>query len=101
MRNERSARVARRERPPRLTMPLEEAERISTNAADGLLDTSDPDVARVVAQANRVVTRSQMWGSTPDLPTRRWRRLTVLGGLLFVLIWVAGLMLPLLASLGK
>ena len=97
MADERSPRVERRERPPRVAMPLEEALRISTNAADGVLDLADPDVARVVAQANRVVTRSQMWGSTPDLPTRRWRRWTVVGGLLFVLVWVAGLLLPLLA----
>jgi hypothetical protein len=99
MRNERTARLARRDRTPRVAMPLEEAERIATNAAEGLLDTSDPDVARIVGQANRVVIRSQMWGSTPDLPTRRWRRLTVVGGVLFVLVWVGGLLLPLLASL--
>jgi hypothetical protein len=80
-------------------MPLEEAQRIATNASEGLLDVGDPDVARVVAQANRVVIRSQMWGSTPDVPTRRWRRLTVVGGLVFILVWVAGLLVPLFIAM--
>jgi hypothetical protein len=97
----RNDRTQRHDRPPRLAMPLEEAERIATNAADGVLDISDPDVARVVAQANRVVIRSQMWGTTPDTSTRRWRKLTVLGGILFVAVWVAGLLIPLFSSLGS
>lgn len=96
----RNDRTQRRDRPPRLAMPLEEAERIATNAADGVLDVNDPDVARVVAQANRVVIRSQMWGSTPDVSTRRWRKLTVIGAILFVAVWVAGLLVPLFTSLG-
>jgi hypothetical protein len=91
----------RNDRPPRLAMPLEEAERIATFAADGVLDVSDPDVARVVAQANRVVIRSQMWGAAPDTSTRRWRKLTVVFGLLFVAVWVAGLLVPLLTALNQ
>jgi hypothetical protein len=91
----------RKDRPPRLEMPLEEAQRISTNAADGLLDTSDPDVARVVAQANRVVVRAGVWGRSDDRAERRWWRLGLIGAVVFLAIWVAGLLVPLLSALGS
>lgn len=92
-------RIGRRERAPRVSMPIEEAQKIAANASNGLLDLADPDVARVVAQANRVVLRSQMWGSAPEPSTRRWRRLTVIGGIVFIAVWVAGLLVPLFVSL--
>jgi hypothetical protein len=91
----------RKDRPPRLEMPLEEAQRFSTNAADGLLDTSDPDVARVVAQANRVVVRAGVWGRSDDRAERRWWRLGLIGAVVFLAIWVAGLLVPLLSALGS
>lgn len=91
----------RKDRPPRMEMPLDEAQRISANAADGLLDTTDPDVARVVAQANRVVVRAGVWGRTDDRAERRWWRLGVVGAIVFLAIWVAGLLIPLLTALGQ
>ncbi|WP_157071541.1 hypothetical protein [Curtobacterium ammoniigenes] len=87
-----------RERAPRVAMALDEAQRIAEHAASGLLDTTDADVARVVAQANRVVMRAQMWGASEGATTRRWRRMTVIGGLVFIAVWVAGLLVPLALS---
>lgn len=95
MQNERTR---RRERAPRVTMSLDEAQRIAENASKGLLDTTDVDVARVVAQANRTVMRSQMWGGSDSASTRRWRRLTIVGGMIFIAVWVAGLLVPLALS---
>jgi hypothetical protein len=92
-------RTSRRERPPRVAMPIDEAQRIAENASNGLLDMADPDVARVVAQANRVVVRSQVWGAAQEPKARRWRRLTVVGAIVFIAVWVAGLLVPLFISL--
>lgn len=75
----------------------EEAEEISRHAREGRLDTGDPEIRRVVHEANREVVRHSLWG---DMPVRQ-RRLLLIGGIAFVALWVIGLAVPLLLTFGS
>ncbi len=43
-------------------LTVEEATAITEHAASGSLPLDDPEVRKVVEQANRVLVRAQMWG---------------------------------------
>lgn len=81
-------------------LTVEEATVISQHARDGVLELDDPEVRKVVEQANRVLVRAQMWGEERSPKLRRRRRIIAFGALVMVLIWVAGLFVPLAVRLG-
>lgn len=75
-------------------MSAEEAERIVRNAGTGRLDTRDPEIRRLIATAQRRVARHTLWGDVSSTRHRRW----VIGGVLFLVLWVVGLAVPLLST---
>ncbi|AMM21942.1 hypothetical protein AX769_19585 [Frondihabitans sp. PAMC 28766] len=77
-------------------MTLPEAEKIVALDLDGKLDRSDSDVAKVVFEAHTVVQRSSLWGAAPGTPARRQGRVVFIGGAIFIAVWIAGLIIPLL-----
>lgn len=77
-------------------LTVEEATAIAEHARSGSLPLDDPEVRKVVDQANRVLVRAQMWGEDRSPKLRRRRRWIAVGGLLVVAAWVAGLILPLI-----
>jgi len=78
-------------------LSLEEATAIAEHAREGRLDLDDPEIRRLVGEANRMLVRTQMWGETPPTPRRRWkRRGLAIGAAAIVAIWVIGLLGPLL-----
>lgn len=81
-------------------LTVEEATAITEHAASGSLPLDDPEVRKVVEQANRVLVRAQMWGEERSPRLRRRRRLLAVGALVMVLVWVAGLLVPLAFRLG-
>lgn len=81
-------------------LTVEEATVISQHARDGVLELDDPEVRKVVEQANRALVRAQMWGEERSPKLRRRRRIIAFGALVMVLIWVAGLLVPLAVRLG-
>uniref|UniRef100_A0A942SZV1 Uncharacterized protein n=1 Tax=Neobacillus citreus TaxID=2833578 RepID=A0A942SZV1_9BACI len=81
-------------------LTVDEATAIAEHARSGALPLDDPEVRRVVEQANRVLVRAQMWGEDRSPKLRRRRRWLVVGALLMVLVWVAGLLVPLALRLG-
>lgn len=81
-------------------LTVDEATVIAEHARAGALELDDPEVRKVVEQANRVLVRAQMWGEERSPTLRRRRRLLTGAALLFLLVWVAGLLLPLLFRLG-
>jgi hypothetical protein len=81
-------------------LTVDEATVIAQHARDGVLELDDPEVRKVVEQANRVVVRAQMWGDEPSPRLRRRRRFIAIGALVMVLVWVAGLLVPLAVRFG-
>ncbi len=82
-------------------MTLPEAERIVALDLDGKLDRKDPDVAKVVYEAHTVVQRASIWGAAPGTPSRRRSVLIFFGAAIFIAVWIAGLLIPLLLHLDK
>jgi len=81
-------------------LTVDEATVIAEHARDGVLELDDPEVRKVVDQANRVLVRAQMWGEERSPKLRRRRRLIAIGALVMVLVWVAGLLVPLAVHFG-
>ncbi|OII25341.1 hypothetical protein BIV03_09005 [Curtobacterium sp. MCBA15_016] len=75
-------------------LTVDEATVIAQHARDGVLELDDPEVRKVVEQANRVLVRAQMWGDEPSPRLRRRRRFIAIGALVMVLVWVVGLLAP-------
>ncbi|MFT4211917.1 MAG: hypothetical protein QM626_08590 [Microbacterium sp.] len=75
-------------------MTAEEAERIVRNAGAGRLDMSDPEIRKLVATAQRSIARHTLWGDVSGTRHRRW----VIGGILFLLLWLIGLAVPFLST---
>ncbi|GAA3335237.1 hypothetical protein HP467_12010 [Curtobacterium albidum] len=85
---------------PRDDLTVEEATAIAEHARSGSLPLDDPEVRRVVDQANRTLVRAQMWGEDRSPKLRRRRRIIAFAALAMVLVWVVGLLGPLLLRLG-
>jgi type IV secretory pathway component VirB8 len=81
-------------------LTVDEATVITQHARDGVLELEDPEVRKVVEQANRVLVRAQMWGEERSPKLRRRRRFIAVGALLVVLVWVAGLLVPIAVRFG-
>ena len=81
-------------------LTVDEAAVIAEHARSGALDVDDPEVRKVVEQANRVLVRAQMWGEERSPKLRRRRRFIAIGALVMVLVWVAGLLVPLALRFG-
>ncbi|MBF4615718.1 hypothetical protein [Curtobacterium sp. VKM Ac-1376] len=81
-------------------LTADEAAVIAEHARAGTLDLEDPEVRRVVEQANRVLVRTQMWGDERSPKLRRRRRFIAAAALVMVLVWVAGLLVPLALRFG-
>lgn len=81
-------------RGSRAPMRIEEAVAIARNSKLGLLDEDDPDIAKLVDQANALVVRFRLWGQEPVEQRTRGRRLLVVGGITVTAIWLAGWLLP-------
>ena len=79
---------------------MPKAELTVEDARSGSLPLDDPEVRRVVEQANRTLVRAQMWGEDRSPRLRRRRRWLAAGALVMVLVWVAGLLVPLAFRLG-
>jgi hypothetical protein len=75
-------------------MTLEEAVAIARNSKLGLLDEDDPDIAKLVDQANAFVVRFRIWGQEPVEQRTRSRRLLVIGSVVVTAIWLAGWLIP-------
>jgi hypothetical protein len=82
-------------------MTLPEAERIVALDHDGKLDRSDAQVSKVVFEAHTVVQRAAMWGGSPGHPTRRRTGYILLACGLFLAVWIAGLLIPLLLGFDR
>ncbi|OIH93828.1 hypothetical protein [Curtobacterium sp. MCBA15_001] len=83
-------------------LSLDEARAIAEHAREGRLELDDPEIRRLVGEANRMLVRTQMWGETPPTPRRRWkRRMLAFGAAGIVLVWVIGLLGPLLLRIGS
>jgi CBS domain-containing protein len=93
----------RTHRPDRVrsSMTIDEARAIVQQADSGNLPVDDPDVRRVVGEANRVLVRAATWGGGERTPrSRRVRRAVWIGAITFLAVWVVGLLWPLVALLG-
>ncbi|MFT4307583.1 MAG: hypothetical protein QM604_11905 [Microbacterium sp.] len=75
-------------------MTAEEAERIVRNAGAGRLDLRDPEIRKLVSTAQRSIARHTLWGDVSSTRHRRW----VIGGVLFLLLWLIGLAVPFLST---
>lgn len=84
----------------RSSMTVDEAEAIVRQAEEGRLAVDDPDVRRVVGQANRVLVRAGTWGADRSPRSRRTRRFVLWGSVVLLLAWVIGLLWPLAALVG-
>lgn len=83
-------------------LSLDEATAIAEHAREGRLELDDPEVRRLVGEANRILVRTQMWGEAPTTPRRRWkRRMLAVGAALIVVVWVVGLFGPLLLRIAS
>ncbi|PCN46554.1 hypothetical protein Csp2054_16530 [Curtobacterium sp. 'Ferrero'] len=82
-------------------LTVEEATAIAEHARSGSLPLDDPEVRKVVDQANRVLVRAQMWGEDRSPRLRRRRRAIAVGALVVVAVWIAGLVLPLVWHLTR
>lgn len=91
----------RRPRRSVTRMTLDEAEKIVALDNDGALDRSDRDVAKIVFEAHTVVQRSAIWGAAPGSDSRRRGRWIFLGAAVFIAVWIAGLLIPLLLGLDR
>ena len=80
-------------------LTVDEATAIAEHAENGHLDMEDPDVRRLVGEANRLLVRAGVWGVAESPRQRRRRRLLAIGASVLVLSWLAGLFLPLLVRL--
>jgi hypothetical protein len=82
-------------------MTLAEAEKIVALDREGRLDRSDSDVAKVIFEAHTVVQRSTIWGSEPGNPGRRRTKWIFVACGIFLAVWIAGLIIPLLLGLDR
>lgn len=82
-------------------MTLPEAERIVALDNEGKLDRDDKAVAKVVFEAHTVVQRAAIWGSEPGHPGRRRTAWIFFACAIFVAVWIAGLIIPLLLGLDR
>lgn len=80
-------------------LTVDEATAIAEHAEHGRLDTEDPEVRRLVGEANRVLVRAGVWGVAESPRQRRRRRVLAIGASVLVVSWLAGLFLPLLIKL--
>jgi hypothetical protein len=80
-------------------LTVDEATAIAEHAENGDLDMEDPEVRRLVGEANRLLVRAGVWGIAESPKQRRRRRLLAIGASVLVLSWLAGLFLPLLVKL--
>jgi hypothetical protein len=82
-------------------MTLPEAERIVALDHEGKLDRDDPSVSKIVFEAHTVVQRAAMWGGEPGNPGRRrmWWIIVACG--IFVAVWIAGLLIPLILGFDR
>ncbi|NII41472.1 hypothetical protein E9228_002119 [Curtobacterium flaccumfaciens] len=80
-------------------LTVDEATAIAEHAENGDLDMEDPEVRRLVGEANRLLVRAGVWGIAESPKQRRRRRLLAIGASVLVLSWLAGLFLPLLIKL--
>jgi len=80
-------------------LTVDEATAIAEHAENGHLDMEDPDVRRLVGEANRLLVRAGVWGVAESPRQRRRRRFLAIGAAVLVLSWLAGLFLPLLVRL--
>ncbi|MBM7473885.1 hypothetical protein [Curtobacterium herbarum] len=80
-------------------LTVDEATAITEHAENGNLDMEDPEVRRLVGEANRLLVRAGVWGIAEGPRQRRRRRLLAVGASVLVLSWLAGLFLPLLVRL--
>lgn len=88
-----------RPRRSAVRMTLPEAERIVALDRDGKLDRDDASVSKVVYEAHTVVQRAAMWGGEPGTPSRRRTAIIVVACGIFLAVWIAGLLIPLLLGL--
>ncbi|MCU1526914.1 MAG: hypothetical protein JWP75_677 [Frondihabitans sp.] len=93
--------MSNRPRRSVVRMTLAEAEQIVALDREGKLDRGDADVDKVVFEAHTVVQRSAMWGSEPGHPGRRRTAWIFFACGVFVAIWIAGLLIPLLLGLDR
>jgi hypothetical protein len=82
-------------------LTLDEAVAIAAHARAGTLETNDPQVRRLVGDANRLIVRTQLWGEAPTRRARRSRRWTAGIFVAVVLAWILGLLVPLLTHVGS
>lgn len=93
-------RMRRRDRATGDTaLTVDEATAIAEHAENGDLDMEDPEVRRLVGEANRLLVRAGVWGIAESPKQRSRRRLLAVGASVLVLSWLAGLFLPLLVRL--
>jgi hypothetical protein len=80
----------------RLRLTAEEAARIRAQDGAGRLDRDDPEVRRVVGEANRASVRAHVWGRTR--PARRQSAAVVVVIALAVALFASGLSLTVLLA---
>lgn len=76
--------------PQPTPLTAEEAERILQQVGRGVLDTRDPEVRRIVAQAQRTIVRHSLWGDATSTRHRRY----LFWGIAFLVLWIVGLVVP-------
>lgn len=82
-------------------LTVDEAAAIADHARAGRLDQSDPEIRRLVGEANRMLVRAQVWGDAESPRRRRKRRWLAAGAVALVTVWVAGLLVPLLVRIAE
>jgi len=88
--------MAGRPRRSAVRMTLDEAERIVALDQEGRLERDDAEVAKVVFEAYTVSQRAALWGAEPGHPTVRRNRWIIVATVVFMAVWIAGLLVPLL-----
>jgi hypothetical protein len=79
-------------------MTLAEAQRIVEQADRGTLDLSLPGTSDIVAEAQRVRLKAELWGAGPRDDRRRQTKGTVVLVVAFVSVTIAGLVAALVTA---